>query len=135
METIYNTKCFDIAKRNGLKVKALMSIGHPGESLETIRESLDWLKIVKPDEIDISIISIYPGSEYFNKSVLENGRLKYLSNKTNDVLYIKNIDFLEESNFYKSKSDEYISYVSTETLSYDDIDTQRALIDNEINKK
>ena len=29
-----NTRCVEIARRHNLKVKALMSIGHPGESRE-----------------------------------------------------------------------------------------------------
>src|SRR5438309_4704045 len=32
-----NTRCMDIARRHHLRVKALMSVGHPGESEETIR--------------------------------------------------------------------------------------------------
>ena len=38
-----NTRCMEIARRHGLKVKALMSIGHPGESFETIEETRKWL--------------------------------------------------------------------------------------------
>jgi len=36
------TRCMEIAKRHNLKVKALMSVGHPGESEETIRATRDW---------------------------------------------------------------------------------------------
>ena len=43
-----NTRCVDIAKANGLKVKALMSIGHPGESEGTIHETRAWLLETKP---------------------------------------------------------------------------------------
>lgn len=129
-----NTKCFKIARKAGLKVKALMSIGHPGESLESIEETIKWLEKVKPDETDVTIVSIYPGSNYFDKSTfIEKGLLKYV-NESGDVLYIKNIDFLEESNFYKSKSDEYVSYVYTEYLSYDEIVEQRLRIENSIKK-
>ena len=76
---------------------------------KTIKETLQWLKKVKPDETDITIVSIYPGSSYFEKSVMVNDNLmKYTNERTNDNLYIRNIDFLHDSNFYKSKSDEYI---------------------------
>jgi len=128
-----NTRCFEIAKKNKLKIKALMSIGHPGESNETIRETIDWMKYVKPDEHDTTIVSVYPGSYYFNKSTIFNKHLlKYVDNKTRDVLFIENIDFLKNSNFYKSKPNEYISFVSTEKLSRKEIVNQRLLIENEI---
>jgi radical SAM superfamily enzyme YgiQ (UPF0313 family) len=64
-----NTRCMEIAGRHGLKVKALMSVGHPGESEETIRATHDWLLEAAPDKFDISIITTYPGSLYFDHTV------------------------------------------------------------------
>jgi radical SAM superfamily enzyme YgiQ (UPF0313 family) len=128
-----NTKTFNLARKNNLKIKALMSIGHPGETYDTIKETIDWLKKVKPDETDITIVSVYPGSYYFNKSIfVDKNLLLYKNDKTNDLLYIKNIDFLNQSNFYKSKSNEYASYVYTKELSTDEIVDQRLLIEKEI---
>ena len=126
-----NTRCFDFARNSGLKIKALMSIGHPGETLESVEETIEWLKQVRPDEIDVSIVSVYPGSNYFDKSINDNGVLKYINDR-GDVLYINNIDFLNESNFYKSKSDGYVSFVHTEELSRQDIVEQRLRIENSI---
>ena len=40
-----NTRCVDIAKRHNLKVKALMSIGHAGESFESVENTKQWLYI------------------------------------------------------------------------------------------
>ena len=34
-----NTRCMEIAKKHGLKVKALMSIGHAGESAQSIENT------------------------------------------------------------------------------------------------
>jgi len=116
-----NTECFKIARKSGLKVKALMSVGHPGETIETVNDTIKWLRKVKPDETDITIISIYPGSNYFNKSVkLSDDLLKY-ENGGGDKLYIRNIDFLKDVNFYKSKPGSYVSYVHTDDLSEEDI--------------
>ena len=112
-----NTKCFDIARRTGLKVKALMSIGHPGESYETVNDTIKWLQKVKPDETDTTIISVYPGSNYFNKSIKISDELLKYTNKYGDNLYINNIDFLKDSNFYKSKMGSYVSFVHTDDLS------------------
>jgi len=111
-----NTKCFDIARKNGLKVKALMSVGHAGESYNTIKDTINWLQKVKPDETDTTIISVYPGSNYFNNSIkISDDFLKF--EKNGDNLYIRNIDFLKNSNFYKSKIGSYVSFVHTDYLS------------------
>jgi radical SAM superfamily enzyme YgiQ (UPF0313 family) len=63
-----NTSCVEIAKRNNLKVKALMSIGHAGESRETVENTKNWLLEVKPDDFDCTIITTYPGSPYFDNA-------------------------------------------------------------------
>lgn len=124
-----NTRCFDIARKNKLKVKALMSIGHAGESFSTLNDTMWWLRDMKPDETDVTIVAVYPGSNYFNKSFkLGKGWFKYISKHTNDALYIKDVDFLYESNFYKSREDEYVSYVFTDFLSAQNIVDQRHLI-------
>ena len=116
-----NTNCFEIARKHGLKVKALMSVGHPGESYKTVEETIDWLQKVKPDETDTTIISVYPGSNYFNKSIKINDDFLKYTNEFNDSLYIRNIDFLKDSNFYKSKIGSYVSFVHTDYLSPNDL--------------
>jgi radical SAM superfamily enzyme YgiQ (UPF0313 family) len=47
-----NTRAIEVAKQAGLKVKALMSVGHPGESEQTTRETQEWLLKVQPEEFD-----------------------------------------------------------------------------------
>ena len=128
-----NTKSFEIARNNNLKIKALMSLGHPGESPETIQESIDWIKSVKPEETDITIISVYPGSHYFDKSVLiDKDTLVFKT--LEDKLYIKNIDFLKDANFYKSKSNEYVSFVYTDYLTAEELVKYRLKFEKEINE-
>ena len=46
-----------------------MSIGHPGEAEETILDTRRWLLDVQPDDFDISIITTYPGSPYYDHAV------------------------------------------------------------------
>ena len=43
-----NTRCVNIAKRHNLKVKALMSIGHAGESLESVENTKNWILESEP---------------------------------------------------------------------------------------
>jgi len=64
-----NSRCMEIAKRHGLKVKALMSVGHPGESEDTVRATRDWLLEVRPDDFDATVITTYSGTPYFDEAM------------------------------------------------------------------
>src|SRR5262249_46216759 len=44
----------------GIKAKALMSLGHPGESRQTVQNSLEWVLTSCPDDVDWTIITQYP---------------------------------------------------------------------------
>lgn len=123
-----NTECMKIAKRNGLKVKAAMSIGHPGESTETVGETMDWLLAMQPDSIDVSIITPYPGSLYYNQAVKFVGSIDgcediwvYTSKKHKDKLYMHNVDYTTVEQYYKGVPGEYKSYVFTDDLSEKDL--------------
>ena len=63
-----NTRAMDFARNAGLKVKALMSVGHPGESEETIRATHDWLAEVKPEDFDCTVITTYLGTPYYDEA-------------------------------------------------------------------
>ena len=113
-----NTRCMDIAKRHNLKVKALMSVGHPGESEETIRATRDWLIEVKPDDFDSTVITTYPGTPYFDEALeTEPGIWTYTYQKTGDKLHSVAVDYRETAEYYKGIPGEYTSYVYTDYLS------------------
>src|SRR5262249_31016431 len=64
-----NTRAIETAKAAGLKVKALMSVGHPAESGETIRQTQEWLLKVQPEEFDCTVITAYPGTPYYDEAL------------------------------------------------------------------
>lgn len=111
-----NTRCMEIAKRHDLKVKAAMSIGHPGESRETIKQTEDWLLEMRPDAIDVSIVTPYPGSPYYDQAVSHiDGVWVYICQ---DKLYSYDVDYTTTEHFYKGNPDGgYKSYVYTDHLS------------------
>ena len=112
-----NTRCIDIARRHGLKVKALMSVGHPGESAETIRATQDWLLAVKPDDFDASVITTYPGTPYFDEAVETMPNIwTYTSPKSRDRLHSLDVDYREVAEYYKGVPGEYRAYVFTDHL-------------------
>lgn len=111
-----NTQCIEIAKRHGLKIKALMSIGHPGESTETAMMTNDWLIKVRPDDFDITVITVYPGTPYYDESVLcDNGSWVYTRNGAK--LFSRDIDYAKIADYYKGDPNGgYESNVFTEYL-------------------
>ena len=117
-----NFKAVEISRKYGLKVKALMSIGHPGESVDTINETKKWLLDIKPDEFDVTVITPYPGSPYYDESVKTSENVwTYTYKKTGDRLHSSQIDYNEVSDYYKGIIGEYKSYTWTDFLTSDDI--------------
>lgn len=65
-----NRRFIKTAKRAGLRVKAFLIVGLPGESWNTIRESDEFLdRCTKegyaPDDIDVSILQVYKGAPIY----------------------------------------------------------------------
>jgi hypothetical protein len=116
-----NTRCLEIARRRGLKVKALMSIGHPGESEQSVRDVHDWLIEVAPDDFDCTIITTYPGTPYYDEAVphaSQPGVYTYTTPKTGDRLHALELDFSEVADYYKGDPDGgYEAFVFTDHLS------------------
>ena len=130
-----NTRCVSIAKKYGLKVKALMSIGHAGESLNSINNTKNWLLDVNPDDFDCTVITTYPGSPYFDKAVREQDCWVYTSPKNGDKLYQKSLDYTKEADYYKGVPGNYISFVWTDFLSAKELAEQRDLLESDVRKK
>ena len=118
-----NTRCMEIAHRNGLKVKALMSVGHPGESAETIAETHQWLLNAKVDDFDMTIISVYPGSPYYdNADAYDHAAGVWVYTVNGDRLYSYEVDYTSVSNYYKGDPESgYASYVYTDYLTAPEI--------------
>lgn len=118
-----NTRCVEIARKHGLKVKALMSLGHPGESDETIAQTRDWLIKVRPSDFDASIITPYPGSPYYDhalpfKASYAGKAVWVYTCKSGDRLYQEEVQYHQEADYYKGDpNDGYTSHVWTDHLS------------------
>lgn len=132
-----NTRCVEIARRNGLKVKALMSLGHPGESEETVRQTHDWLLEVRPDDFDVTIITTYPGTPYYDRAVqhpTEKGVWTYEYN--GDKLHAFELDYTEVENYYKGSPDGgYKSYVYTDYLSAEELVQHRDHVERDVRSR
>lgn len=131
-----NTRCVETAKRNGLKVKALMSIGHPGESPETVGALKQWLLDVRPEDFDCTIITPYPGSPYYDEAVRGDGDEElyvYTQPKTQDKLYAKPVDYTQTADYYKGiPGGGYQSFVFTDHFSSEGLVNVRDELENEV---
>lgn len=118
-----NTRCMEIAHRHNLKVKALMSIGHPGETPETVQAIVNWLIQVNPHDIDVTVITPYFGTPYHDDSIPSTrhpGAWEYTIN--GDRLYSLEIDYTEVEDYYKGHPNGgYKSHVFTDAISAEEI--------------
>jgi radical SAM superfamily enzyme YgiQ (UPF0313 family) len=129
-----NTRMLRIAHKHGIKVKALMSAGHPGESEETILATRDWLLEEKPDDFDVTIITVYPGTPYFDESVcVEEPVYKFTTN--GDALYSESVDFHHDMQYYKGAPGAYKSYVWTDHISRERLCELRDDVEDEVRTK
>ncbi len=135
-----NSRAMEIAHRHGLKVKALMSVGHPGESFETITETHDWLLASRPEDFDVTIITTYAGTPYYDFAV-PYGKLGdqnvwlYTHEKTGDRLYSFEIDYMKVSDYYKGIPGEYRSYVWTDYLTCENLIRLRDNLEANVREK
>jgi radical SAM superfamily enzyme YgiQ (UPF0313 family) len=131
-----NTRCVEIARRHGLKVKALMSIGHPGESETTVLETHKWLLDAEPDDFDVTIITTYPGTPYYDQAVphpSQPGVWTYTYGRTGDRLHAFEVDYTEVADYYKGDPDGgYRAFVFTDALSAGDLVRLRDYVERDV---
>jgi len=126
-----NTNMLRVAHRAGLKVKALMSIGHPGESEETVLATRDWLLQEKPDDFDCTVITVYPGTPYYDSAVQLSGPI-YRYEINGDSLYSEDLNFHEGQGYYKGHPGEYKSFVWTDCLDRERLVELRDDLESEV---
>jgi anaerobic magnesium-protoporphyrin IX monomethyl ester cyclase len=133
-----NTRAVEIAKRHGLKVKALMSIGHPGESERSALDVRDWLVRMQVDDFDCTIITTYPGTPYYDFAIPHPGLANvwtYTQPQTQDRLHAIDIDFTTTPDYYKGDPDGgYRAFVFTDYLKSEEIVDLRDHIERDVRK-
>ncbi|APH58247.1 Radical SAM superfamily [Granulibacter bethesdensis] len=66
----FSKDCHDL----GIKIHGTFILGLPGETKETIQETIDYAKEVNPHTLQVSLAAPYPGTFLYNQAV-ENGWL------------------------------------------------------------
>jgi anaerobic magnesium-protoporphyrin IX monomethyl ester cyclase len=133
-----NDRCVALAKAAGLKIKALMSCGHPGESEETIANIRDWLIRSEVDDFDCTVITTYPGTPYYDLAMPHPSLLNvwtYTHPKTGDRLHAREVDYTVCSDYYKGDPNGgYRSFVFTDHLSAEQLVNLRDMVEREVRK-
>jgi radical SAM superfamily enzyme YgiQ (UPF0313 family)/intein/homing endonuclease len=114
-----NDRVIELAHKHGLKVKALMSVGHPGESETTIYAVRGWLTSRAPDDFDVTTITTYPGTPYYDEAVPHESASDAwtYTARTGDRLHSLDVDYTQVADYYKGAPDSYCSYVWTDYIS------------------
>lgn len=118
-----NTKFVDYAKEYGVYAKCIMSLGHPGESDETLQETENWLEKVQLADVNFTIISCLPSSFYYDSAFKrDDGIWVYTVPETKDRLYSFDVDFHSKPNILNGNLDYgYESTVYTDFLKPEDL--------------
>jgi len=51
----------------GVRVKAFLIVGLPGETPETLAETERFIQQAQPDDIDVSVLQVYPGAPLYDR--------------------------------------------------------------------
>ena len=141
-----NKKYVDLVRKHGMRSKAFTSLGHPGETHESAQNLKDWLLWARPDDFDVTVITVYPGTPLWEeRQVLpetSNGhrvcqyvRKSQVLQENGATLYFEEINYATEFAFYKGKPKEYISHVWTPDLSKTDLVALRDEIEDDVRTK
>ena len=131
-----NTRCVELAHNAGLKVKALMSLGHPGESPETIADTERWLLEVRPEDFDVTVITTYPGSPYYDDAVWNPAMNCWTYTYHGDALHQLEVNYEEVAEYYKGDPNGgYQSFVFTDYISADELVKLRNGVENHVREE
>jgi hypothetical protein len=111
-----------------------MSFGHAGESEDTIMTTRDWLIEEQPDDFDCTVITLYPGTPYYDESVCLEEPV-YVYETHGDKLYSENVDFTKEVAYYKGIPGQYHSFVWTDYLDRESLARLRDEVESDVRKE
>lgn len=103
----------------GIRVKAFIIIGLPGETTKTLDETKALLQMTLPHDVDFSIFQAMPGSDIYRNTE------KY------DII----IENKDDSIWYKGSPEEYKGHVRTKELSCEQLERKRHEFEEEFKKK
>ena len=111
-----NKRAIRLLHSLGVRVKAAFIVGLPGESWETIGETEKFIEETQPEDMDFTILTVYPGSDIW----------------LNPGLY--DVEFERAYVQYKGRPGEYEAHVRTSKMSKEEILQARAYLERKYKK-
>ena len=118
----HNTDARRLCKEYGIRFKAFVMVGHPGETLETAYATRDWLLQNAPDEFNLSLYTPYLGTPVADRP------------QDFDLAFDK-LDYSQAEYFYRGKPGEYQAHARTTALSGEELARLRDEIETEVREK
>ena len=112
---VMNEEAIGFLKSLGVRVKAALIVGLPGETPETIKATERFVEKVKPDSVDFTVLRVMPGSDIWNHPERYDSKFS--------------LDYKP----YKTKPGEYEAGVSTRAMTARDIVEARDYLDKKFN--
>jgi hypothetical protein len=117
-----------------------------GETEWDVMETKRWLLEVRPDDFDVTVITVYPGTPIYAKREFvghdERGHrvVKYVHaskrpEQNGATLFFTEVDYSREFAWYKGKPNAYISHVWTPDLSKEDLVRLRDQVEGEVRRE
>ncbi|WP_246556407.1 B12-binding domain-containing radical SAM protein [Desulfonema magnum] len=94
----------ELTKKTGLYLRLTISIGHPGENEDSINETIKLLGQIKPDQVGLFLLKLYPGTPLHGRakrSGFINNEYWFDKRMTSAPFYTENIS-LEKLIEYKN---------------------------------
>lgn len=114
-----NIKAFHTLQKYGIRAKAFLIVGLPGETEETIKETESWIEEAGPYDVDVSIFNPLPGSPIFSDPEKWGIQFHYDGNL----------------NWYKGTPGTYSTTVRTEGLDSHEIVGWRDYLESKYKRK
>lgn len=96
---------FNLTKENGIRTHATVAFGLPGETNETMRETIKFILEINPDTVQFSMATPFPGTKFFElakeKGWLRNADWPEFDGHTSAVLNLDDVKAEEIENAYK----------------------------------
>jgi radical SAM superfamily enzyme YgiQ (UPF0313 family) len=85
-----NIKAIQNAKEAGILTRALMMMGTPGETRETLYANMGFVELVKPDMVSLKMFVPYPGTDIYHNPKKYNCRIHLPLEEVNNSAYRPN---------------------------------------------
>ena len=137
-----NKQFVDLCRKHGMRAKAFMSLAQAGESYETAMATKDWLLWARPDDFDVTVVTVYPSTPYWDqrefvgevdgKRVCRYTKRSKRTEANGATLFFEEVDYSKTWAWYKGIPGQYESHVWTPDLSKDDLVMLRDRIEDEV---